>query len=63
LKYLNEKGIILPWDEKNNNGKIFFDLKINTYNKYIFHIQMHIGNLYKLRGKDGRYQFQKANNE
>ena len=62
-KYLNEEGIVLPWDFENNNGNLYFDLNIKTYQEYTIHFKLKIGNEFPLRGKKGRYSFKGGNNE
>ncbi len=53
--YINEKGIVLPWDEP-SSGTIEFTVNLNTYQDYTFNFELKIGSKNPLRGKDGKYE-------
>ncbi len=61
--YLNEEGIVMPWDELDNKGKLFFSIDIKTYQEYNIDFELNLGNKKPLRGKEGEYFFKEINNE
>ncbi|NQX83426.1 MAG: hypothetical protein HRS50_01770 [Mycoplasmataceae bacterium] len=61
-KYLDEKGIVLPWDISNNEGVIKFNIKFKTYYNYKINLTLKIGNILSLRGEEGRFEFIEVNN-
>ena len=62
-KWINEKGVVIPWDYENNFGTISFVLHIRTYQEYNLNFKLHIGNEFPLRGEKGKYHFVEEKNE
>ena len=58
--YLNEEGIVLPWDLRNNKGTLEFALSFKTYQDYHINFKLNIGNEFPLRGKDGKFYFKEV---
>ncbi|BDU67568.1 MAG: hypothetical protein TYPL_2210 [Candidatus Tyloplasma litorale] len=55
-KYINENGIVLPWDES-SSGKITFTFDLYAHQPYEFNINLNIGSNNSLRGENGKYYF------
>lgn len=58
--YLNENGLVLPWDKSSKNS-IYFELNTKGYTPYNFRINLSFANQFSLRGKNGKYEIKEFN--
>lgn len=56
-EYLDESGLVIPWDYEDNRGQIKFNLSIKTYTPMNFKFEINFGNENRLRGEGGEFYF------
>lgn len=60
--FITEQGLVLPWDYYDNQGTLSLELNMQTYQKHQFSIKMNLGNMFRLRGEGGRFNFEDLTN-